>query len=179
MTNTAVDTYNLDISHSGIGFKIKHLGLSTVKGSFTQAEASLELEGDDLATLKATAKIDAASINTKNDDRDTHLRSGDFFDVDSFADIIFTSTKVSDVHGKSFKLHGDLTIKGTTKEIILDAEYLGAAGDPWGNQRVAFEAEGSFNRKDFGLAWNQVLEAGGLLVGEEVKLSLDIQAVKA
>lgn len=179
MTNTALDTYNLDLSHSEIGFKVKHLGLSTVKGAFTAAEASIEMEGEDLRSLKTTASIDVNSINTNNTDRDNHLRSGDFFDAENFGTIVFTSTGVSDINGNSFKLHGDLTIRDTTQTVILDAEYLGTATDPWGGQRVAFEVEGSFNRKDFGLTWNQVLETGGLLVAEEVKLSLDIQAVKA
>ena len=179
MTNVALDTYNLDISHSEIGFKIKHLGLSTVKGAFTAAEATLEMEGTDLSTLAASATIDVHSINTKNTDRDNHLRSGDFFDAEAFSAITFKSTGVSDVNGTSFKLHGDLTIRDTTESVVLDVEFLGSATDPWGGQRVAFEATGSFNRKDFGLTWNQVLEAGGLLVGEDVKLTFDIQAVKA
>ena len=179
MTNVAIDTYNLDISHSEIGFKIKHLGLSTVKGAFTAAAATVEMEGDALDTLKAKASIDVNSINTKNSDRDNHLRSGDFFDAETYNAIIFKSTGVTDVNGNSFKLHGDLTIRDTTKPVVLDAEFLGTATDPWGGQRIAFEAEGAFNRKDFGLTWNQTLEAGGLLVGENVKLALDIQAVKA
>lgn len=179
MTNTAIDTFNLDIAHSEIGFNIKHLGLSTVKGAFTAAEASVEMENDDLSTLKATASIDASSINTKNEDRDNHLRSGDFFDVEHYSALTFTSTGISDIKGNSFKLHGDLTIRNITKSIVLDAEFLGTATDPWGGQRIAFEAAGSFNRKDFELTWNQVLEAGGLLVAEDVKLTLDIQAVKA
>ena len=179
MTNTALDTYNLDISHSEIGFKIKHLGLSTVKGAFTAAEAALEMDSEDLNTLSASASIDVNSINTKNEDRDNHLKSGDFFDVASYSSMTFKSTGVSGINGNTFKLHGDLTIRDTTKSIILDVEYLGTATDPWGGQRVAFEAQGTFNRKDFGLTWNQVLEAGGLLVAEDVKLTLEIQAVKA
>lgn len=178
MTTVETTTYNLDISHSEIGFKIKHLGLSTVKGAFTSAQATIEMADNDLSTLKATATIDVNSINTKNGDRDNHLRSGDFFDVDSYEQMTFKSTGVSNVSGNEFKLHGDLTIRDTTKSIVLDAEFLGTATDPWGGERIAFEATGSFNRKEFGLTWNQVLEAGGLLVAEDVKLTLDIQAVK-
>ena len=179
MTHTALDTYNLDISHSEVGFKVKHLGLSTVKGVFTVCDAAIEMEGTDLGTLQASASIDVNSISTKNDDRDNHLKSGDFFDAETYGRMTFKSTGVSDIQGSTFKLHGDLTIRDTTKPVVLTAEFLGTATDPWGGQRVAFEAEGTFNRKDFGLNWNQVLEAGGLLVGEDVKLSLDIQAVKA
>ena len=178
MTTTTVGTYNLDISHSEIGFRIKHLGLSTVKGSFKSVEAVISIDGEDLSSLSTKATIDVTSIDTKNDDRDNHLRSADFFDAETFASIGFESTAVSDIDGNSFKLHGNLTIRDTTLPIVLSAEFLGTATDPWGNERIAFEATGEFNRKDFGLTWNQVLEAGGVLVGEEVTLTLDLQAVK-
>ena len=179
MTTTQGTVYNLDIAHSEIGFKIKHLGLSTVKGAFKVAEAQVVMDGEDISTLDATAKVEVASIDTKNDDRDNHLRSADFFHAEQHPYIHFATSGVSEVSGNSFKLHGALEICGVSHPIILDATFLGNATDPWGNERIGFEATGSFNRKDFGLTWNQVLEAGSLLVGEEVRLALDIQAIKS
>lgn len=182
MTNTLAGieagTYQMDPAHSEIGFRVRHLGLSTVKGGFKKASATLVFNGTTIEDLQVTAEIEASSIDTKNDDRDTHLRSDDFFAVETFSKIIFKSTQVKSAGGDTFEMQGDLTIKDVTQHIVLDVTYLGAATDPWGNHKIAFEANGAINRKDFGLTWNQVLEAGGLLVGEEVKIILDVQAAK-
>ncbi len=178
MSTLTKSTYKLDAAHSEIGFRVKHLGLATVKGSFGDVEATVEMDGDDLSSLQASAAIKAASINTRNGDRDNHLRSDDFFAAETHPDIIFESTGTQNVSGNTLELTGNLTIRGVTRPVVLHTEYMGAATDPWGNEKIAFEATGQINRKDFGLTWNQVLEAGGLLVGEEVKFILDIQAAK-
>jgi polyisoprenoid-binding protein YceI len=171
-------TYVMDSAHSEIGFRVKHLGLSTVKGSFKEATATLEIGEDGIESLKTTATIDVKSIDTKNDDRDNHLRSDDFFAAEKYGEITFESTGVKTTGEDTFELRGDLTIRGTTRPIVLDATFLGEATDPWGNNKIAFEASGAINRKKYGLNWNQVLEAGGLLVGEQVKILLDIQAAR-
>ena len=175
-TETSQDTYQVDTSHSEVGFRVKHLGITTVKGSFGALEATVQVDTNDLSTLKVTASIDAASINTGTEDRDNHLRSGDFFDVETYPKLTFESTGVQNIQGNNLELLGNLTMRDVTKAIVLKTSFLGAATDPWGNHKVAFEASGEINRKEFGLNWNQVLEAGGLLVAETVKLSLDIQA---
>ena len=181
MTTTGIEagTYQMDPAHSEIGFRVRHLGLSTVKGAFKNATATLTFTGDSIEDLQVAAQIDVNSIDTKNDDRDNHLRSDDFFGAETHGEIVFISTGVKSTGGEQFELHGDLTIKGVTQAVVLEATYLGAATDPWGNHKIAFEASGVINRKDFSLTWNQVLEAGGLLVGEEVKITLDVQAAKA
>lgn len=178
MTTTAsIQTYKVDPSHSRAGFSVRHMGLSKVKGQFDNFSATVTMEPGNLESLAATAVIDPKSISTGEDKRDQHLRSADFFDTDSFDEIRFESTGVSDVKGDKFALHGNLTMHGVTKPITLNAELLGEGKDPWGNTRVAFEASQTINRKDFGLNWNTVLEAGGLLVSESVAIQLEIQAV--
>lgn len=170
--------YTIDQAHSEIGFRVKHLGISTVRGVFSDAEATITFPADELTGLQAKATIPAASINTNDVDRDEHLRSGDFFDAENHPVIVFETTDVTAVDGNRLTLNGDLTIRGVTKPVALDGEFLGSAVDPWGNERVAFTAEGTINRKDFGLNWNKALEAGGLLVGDEVTIVLDVQAIK-
>ncbi len=170
--------YSIDPAHTEIGFRVKHLGISTVRGVFNEADAAITFPSDDLADLQTSATVQAASIYTNDADRDGHLRSADFFDVENHPVISFASTEVTGIDGSRFTLNGDLTIRGVTKPIVLSGEYLGAAVDPWGSERTAFTAEGTINRKDFGLNWNKALEAGGLLVGDEVTIVLDVQAVK-
>lgn len=170
-------TYQIDTSHSAIEFSIRHLVIAKVRGRFTEFGGTLELEDDDLTHAKVQAEIKAASITTANDQRDTHLRSADFFDVDNNPLLTFTSTKI-EARGNDLLLTGALTIRGITNEVALTVENLGTAIDPWGNTRVAFAARGSLDRKQFGLNWNQVLEAGGFLVGDKVELMLDVQAVR-
>jgi len=173
-----VHTFNVDLSHSQVSFSVRHLGFSKVRGRFSAFEATVQLDPSDLSTLTTEATIEAASVTTGQEQRDTHLRSADFFDADTFPTLSFKSTGVEAVSGDTLKLSGDLTIHGVTRSVVLAVEYLGTAIDPWGGHRVAFEAKTTINRKDFGLMWNSVLESGGLLVGEEVEISLEIQAVQ-
>lgn len=166
----------IDPTHSEIGFKVKHLMISNVKGNFTTYDATIE--GEDFTTAPIKVRIEANSITTQNTDRDNHLKSADFFDVENFDAITFESTSFTKVEDKEYKLKGILTIKDTRKEITLDVEYGGTNKDPWGNEKAAFEITGKINRKDWGLNWNAALETGGVLVGEEVKISAEVQFVK-
>lgn len=175
---TAVETYAVDLSHSTVQFKVRHLGFSKVTGRFNDFEATVHVDPENLGTLEAHATIQAASVTTGEKKRDEHLRSADFFDVEAFPTLTFTSKEVTSVDGDTFKLAGDLTIHGITRPVVLNVAYLGQATDPWGGARVAFEARTKINRTDFGLTWNSVLEAGGLLVAEEVEITLEVQGVK-
>ena len=171
-------TYQIDTTHSSIEFSIRHLMIAKVRGRFTQFTGTVELDEPDLARSTVKAEIQAASITTANDQRDTHLRSPDFFDVEKFPVLTFESKRIEQ-RGDDLVMTGALTIHGVTKDVTLAVENLGTATDPWGNSRIAFAARGSLDRKEFGLGWNQVLEAGGFLVGDKVELSLDVQAVRA
>ncbi len=171
-------TWVLDLQHSHFEFSVKHMMISTVKGSFDKADATIELDPEDLTTASFRVSIDVASINTREKDRDAHLRSADFFDVEKYPTIEFVSKRVVPKGGNEYTLVGDLTIHGVTKEIELALTFEGQGKDPWGNERVGFSAEGKLNRKDFGLVWNAALETGGVLVGEQVKLSIQVEAIK-
>jgi polyisoprenoid-binding protein YceI len=171
------ETYHIDVTHSQVTFKVKHLGISTVTGTFGVFEGSLDLDPESMTLSRAAATIDAACIDTGVEKRDEHLRSADFFDVAKFPQIVFVSRGIEQ-EGDGLTIAGDLTLHGVTKRIELAAEITGAATDPWGNERVAISASTAINRKDFGLGWNQVLETGGLLVGEEVQIELEVQGVK-
>jgi polyisoprenoid-binding protein YceI len=175
---TAVDlqTYTIDPAHSRMGFTVRHMGFSKVRGSFEQFDGTIRLAGEDLSTLEARATIKSETITTNDTNRDTHLRSEDFFQVEKHPTITFNSTEVRDVSGKSFVLVGEFTMRGVTRTIELQGEYLGSGTDPWGGTRVAFEASTKINRKDYGLNWNAVLETGGFLVSEEVEITLEMQA---
>lgn len=172
MANTK-HTWIVDPTHSEVRFKVKHMMISTVSGDFTEFEASVKTEEDNFinADFNFSAKID--SIHTKNKDRDAHLRSADFFDAENYPEMKFQS--------KSFDgdtLIGDLTIKDTTKEIELDVDFNGVAQDPYGNTKAGFEISGAISRKDFGLNWNAVTEAGSIVVSDKVRLNIDLQFVK-
>lgn len=165
-------TYNVDRSHSDVGFKIKHMMISNVKGNFNTFTGVIEYD-EKTKTIKAlSGKIDVNSINTENEKRDNHLKSPDFFDAAKFPEITFVLTKV-----EGEDAYGDLTIHGVTKNVKLELENNGTATDPWGNQRMGLSLEGKINRKDFGLAWNKTLETGGLLVGERVNLEIELEAI--
>jgi polyisoprenoid-binding protein YceI len=166
----------IDPTHSEIGFKVKHLMISNVKGNFTNFEATID--GEDFTTSPLIVKIGTASISTNNADRDSHLKSADFFDVENNDTIIFEGKSFTKVDDEEFKLKGLLTIKEISKEVVLDVEYGGTNKDPWGNEKMAFEIKGKINRKDWGLNWNSALETGGVLVGEEVKINAEVQFVK-
>jgi polyisoprenoid-binding protein YceI len=170
-------TWQIDNSHSHIGFSVKHMMIATVRGEFKAYTGTLALDTDDLTQSVFTGEIDIASIDTRESKRDEHLRSADFFDAETYPTMTFKSTRVEPIDGNEYRIVGDLTIKGITKEVVLEAEYAGIHKDPWGNTRTGFTASATLDRKDFGLSWNAALETGGVLVGEKVKLSLDIEAV--
>lgn len=172
-------TWNIDTSHSGVHFSVRHMVIAKVRGAFNRFSGVVELDEQNPAASKVSVRIDAASIDTREEKRDAHLRSADFFDVEKYPELTFESTKVEKLDGDEYRVTGNLTIHGVTKEVVLAAESLGAGKDPWGNDRIAFSATTSVNRKDFGLTWNQALETGGVLVGEKIEISLDVQAVKA
>jgi polyisoprenoid-binding protein YceI len=170
-------TWNVDPGHSSVDFAVKHLGIATVRGTFDEFEGRLEI-GDDITSAKAFGTIKTASVNTKEAQRDAHLRSPDFFDAESHPELTFVSTAIEPVDDETFRVIGDLTIHGVTKEIRLEAVVQGTETDPWGNERVGLEVVGQLNRGDFGMTFNQALGSGNMLVSDKVKLSLDISAVK-
>lgn len=175
---TDLATFAVDPAHSDVQFKVRHLGFSKVTGSFGTFEATVQMDPDRLETLQAEAIIKTDSVYTGDEKRDAHLRSGDFFEAETYPELTFRSTGVRNVSGDKFELEGELTIRDVTKTVVLDGVFLGTARDPWGGERVAFEAQTKINRKDFGLTWNTVLETGGVLVGEDVEIMLDVQAVQ-
>ena len=170
-------TYKIDSDHTTVGFKIHHL-LSYVQGRFNQFEGTFDYDPEKPDTWKVEATIQAASIDTNVAQRDKHLRSADFFDVEKIPTLHFKSTEVTDVTPTSAKLHGLLTIHGVEKPVVLDLEIHGVLQDPWGNVKAGFTATTKINRKDFGLTWNKALEAGQFLVGEEVLITLDIEGIQ-
>ena len=172
-------TWSIDNSHSHVGFSIKHMMVATVRGQFHDYSGVMTIDPDNLANSTVTGEIAVSSIDTRDAKRDEHLKSADFFNVEAFPTITYRSTRVEKTGDDTFKVFGDLTIKDVTKEVALDIEYSGTAKDPWGNTKTGFSATGTINRKDFGLGWNAVLETGGVLVGETVKIQLDIEAVVA
>lgn len=179
MSNT---TWNLDATHTEVGFSVKHMMFTTVRGRFEALEGTVRLDSENPESSSVEVSIDANSLDTGVADRDNHLRSGDFFDTESFPTLTFRSRKVEGSlanPGDSFKVTGDLTIRGETREVVLDATFEGTGTDPWGGTRAGFSAETSIDRRDFGLTWNQALETGGVLVGTEIKISLNVQAVLA
>ena len=175
----ALTAWTIDNAHSEVGFAVKHLMISTVRGRFGKVSGQVEFPEGNYGDGRADITIDAASIDTREDKRDAHLRSADFFDVEKFPELTFKSRRVQAISGDTFQLVGDLTIKGITREVVLDVEVEGFQKDPWGNRKAGFSATTRVNRKDFGLTWNQALETGGLLVGDEIKISLDVQLLQA
>ena len=171
--------WGIDPAHSEIGFKVKHLMITNVRGMFTEFDASIYTTNEDFMSAEIDFWLNPASVTTGDEKRDTHLRSADFFDVENFKNINFIANTYENVDNDgSYELYGDLTIKGITKRIKLDVEFGGVVKDPWGNHKAAFTINGKINRKDWGLNWNTALEAGGVLVGEEVRISCEVQLVK-
>src|SRR5690606_11837938 len=168
----------IDPSHSEITFKVKHLMITNVKGEFQSFNASIVSEGADFSHAKATAVIDAGSIYTNNKDRDNHLKSADFFDVENHREITFEGTSFNKLDEDNYQLKGQLTIKGISKEIVLDVDFGGVVKDPFGNEKAGFSVNGKFNRKDWGLNWNAALEAGGVMVSDEVRVNAEVQFVR-
>lgn len=171
------ETWNIDASHSSIHFSVRHLVIAKVRGQFTRWSGTFTVQDGDFTRAKVTATIDASSIETGVADRDKHLKSADFFDVASFPELAFESTRIEAAGKEHWKLIGNLTIHGVTREVTLQVEHSGQAKDPWGNQRMGFAARTSIERKEFGLTWNQVLDAGGVMIGERVDIEIDLEAV--
>ena len=174
-TANSVRTFSIDKAHSDVTFQVGHL-ITRVSGRFTDYSGTIEFDRDNPSQSKVAFTIQAASIDTAEPKRDEHLRSDDFFAATTFPTLTFTSTKITPMRGDLYDVEGDLTIRGITKRVVLPVTHLGLAKDPWGNEKLAFEAETTIDRKDFGLNWNAALETGGFLVGDEVKISLQIQA---
>ena len=173
------NNWNIDVAHSGINFSIRHMVVSKVRGRFAKYTGAIKLDDDDITRSVVEATIDASSIDTGTGQRDDHLRSADFFDVARFPELRFRSTRIERLAEDRYRVAGDLTIRDVTRPVSLEVEYGGRARDPWGNERAGFIARTSLDRKDFGLRWNQALEAGGVLVGDRVDIELEVQAVKA
>lgn len=176
--NTSRTKWELDPTHSELTFKVKHLMISNVKGEFRNFSATVESDGEDFSNAKVNAKIDTNSIDTNNSDRDTHLKSADFFDAENHEQITFESTELNKLDEDNYQLKGTLDMKGTKKEAVLDVDFGGFMKDPYGNEKVGFSLNGKINRKDWGLNWNAALEAGGVMVSDEVRLSGELQFVK-
>lgn len=172
-------TWAIDPTHSTIAFSARHAMVAKVRGTFSEFEGTLVLDGENPAASKADLTIQAASIDTKTADRDAHLKSPDFLDVEAFPTLTFTTTSVQHTGGNDFALVGDLTIHGVTKPVTIAVELVGVNADPWGGTRVGLEGKTEISRKDFGLTWNVAIEGGGILVGDSIKIELDVEAVKA
>jgi polyisoprenoid-binding protein YceI len=166
----------LDPAHSELVFKVKHLMISNVKGEFRNFQ--VEIDGEDIESSSIKVGIDSSSVYTKNDDRDTHLKSADFLDTENHKEITFESTSIERKDDDNYRLKGLLTIKGVSREVQLDVEHGGTSKDPWGNEKAGYSVTGKINRKDWGLNWNAVLETGGVLVSDEVKINAEVQFVK-
>ncbi|MEO8086947.1 MAG: YceI family protein [Bacteroidota bacterium] len=179
-TTTATTTkWGLDKAHSEIQFKAKHMMISNVTGGFNSYDATIETEDEDFSTAQITFTADTASVNTGSEQRDGHLKGDDFFNAEKFPKITFVSTSVEKTGEGKFKLNGDLTVRDVTKPFSLDVVFEGKVVDPWGNTKLGFSLNGKLSRKEFGLIWNVVTEAGGILVSDEVKIQASVQVAKA
>jgi polyisoprenoid-binding protein YceI len=171
-------TYKIDVDHSDIMFKVKHLMISTVTGIFKKFDATLDVNEQDLSDAKVTFEADVDSIDTKNEQRDGHLKSDDFFNAEQFPKMTFKSTSIEKTGDNEYRLLGDFTIRDITKPIELKVEYNGSTKDPWGQERMGFEVSGKINRREYGLKWSAVTEAGGMVVADDVKLAMNVEMVK-
>jgi len=168
----------LDPTHSELQFKIKHLMISTVSGQFNQFNAAVETKDDDFTKAKVHFQANVDSISTNNEQRDAHLKNGDFFDAEKFPVVTFDSERMEKIAEDEYKLYGTLTMRGVSKKIILNAEFGGITKDPWGNTRTGFSVTGKINRQEYGMSFGAVSETGGLLLGDEVKINANVQFVK-
>lgn len=168
-------TWKADAVHSSVGFDVKHLVISKVHGNFRDFDATVEFDGKDLEKGSVNMTVQVTSVDTDNKDRDDHLRSGDFFDVAEYPAMTFKSTKVHDIVGNKFKLTGDLTIRGVTKQVTFDSEFNGVVNDPWGNTKAGFSATTTINRQDFKVSWNKSLDAGGVVVSDDVTIDIELE----
>ncbi len=175
---TATGTYAIDPTHSRIGFVARHAMVTKVRGSFNEFAGTGYFDTENPTNSQLQLTIQAASIDTRNADRDGHLKSNDFFDMETYPEITFASTAVDQVDADNYRVTGDLTIKGVTNPVTVDFEYTGTAVDPYRNQRIGFEGNTTVNRKDWGITWNAALEAGGVLVGEKIVLEFEVSAIR-
>lgn len=172
--------WSIDTPHSEIAFRVKHLMISTIRGKFTEFDADIKVAGDDFSTAHVDVWINAASIDTNDPKRDAHLRSADFFDTEKFREIKFISTSLDKTSKENlYTLSGELTMKDVTRPIQLEVDYHGSNVDPWGKEKAGFTVHGKIDRKEWGLTWNQALETGGVLVGDEISISCEIQLVRS
>ena len=177
MTTAQATTYAIDPAHSSVEFSVRHLMISKVRGAFRAVAGTIALPSDGLVPSAVSADIEVGSVDTREAQRDGHLKSEDFFHVEKHSHMHFVSTSVTPNDGARFQIAGNLELRGVTKPVVLEAEAMGRAKDPWGNDRIGYEAKTRINRKDFGLTYNQALEAGGVMVGEDVDIELQIEAV--
>ncbi len=175
---TTLTRWNIDPAHSEIGFAAKHMMISNVRGRFSDVAGFIDFDESDPESAKIDVEVSVSSVDTRQEPRDKHLRSADFFDAENHPSMKFVSTKVEHVQGNEYKATGDLTIRGTTNPVTLDATFEGAHPDPWGGIRAGFTASGKINRHEFGMTWNSAIEAGGVVVGPEIKIQLEVEAVK-
>jgi polyisoprenoid-binding protein YceI len=174
---TEAATYKIDPAHSAVTFSVRHMMISTVRGSFGDFEGSFTYVKDQPSTWSATAEIRTASVDTRDEGRDEHLRNPDFFDVEKHPTMSFRSTRVEPA-GDRYELHGELTMLGVTRPVVLDLEITGEVTDPWGNPRVGWSARGKIDRKQWGMTWSRALDTGGLMVGDEIGIELEVQGIK-
>jgi polyisoprenoid-binding protein YceI len=170
--------WKLDPNHSEVNFKVKHMMITNVSGSFKEFDVKAETEGEDFTKSDVVFSARAASVDTNNAQRDAHLKSSDFFDSEKFPEIKFVPTSYEKSSGNNYRVHGDLTMKGVTKHTVVDTEFGGIQKDPYGNTKAGFSVTGKINRKDFGLNWNAALEAGGVMVSDDVRINCEIQLVR-
>ena len=171
-------TWAIDPAHSNAQFAVRHLMVSTLKVRFGSVRGTITLDEQNLASARVEVKIDAATIDTREEQRDAHLRSADFLDVERFPTITFHSTRVEPGRGGASRIVGDLTIRGVTRQVVVEAEQTGRGASPWGTEVIGFEATTKINRKDFGLTWNVAIETGGVVVGDEIKITIDVEATR-
>ena len=169
--------WDIDVSHSAIHFHVRHMVISKVHGRFAKWSGRIELDEQDLTRSSVDVTIDTSSIDTQSPDRDAHLKSADFLDVEKHPQMTYRSRRIEKADG-AYRVIGDLSLHGVTREVALEAEFAGYGKDPWGNQRAGFSAKASIDRREFGLVWNAALETGGVLVGEKVEISIELEAVK-
>jgi len=170
--------WQTDPAHSQIQFRVKHMMLTTITGEFKEFEINAETEGEDFSTAKVTVSLDVATAHTGTQQRDDHLRSDDFFNAEKFPKIRFVSSSLNHDHDDHWKLIGDITIRDVTQTIALDVLYMGMMDDPWGNKKVGFEVNGTLKRKEFGLKWDVITEAGGIVAGDEVRIHCNVQFIR-
>lgn len=171
--------WNVDAAHSSLEFVVKHMMISKVKGVFNEFDAVIEADSDNLEGATIEFNIDVNSIDTRKKDRDDHLRSADFFDIENHPKMTFVATDIKKKSDNNYDVSGDFTIRGTKKPVTFDVEYEGSGKDPWGQEVAGFSGSTTLSRKEFGLTWNAALETGGVMVGDEVKINIEIEAIKA